>query len=137
MSYFTGTPTLSITPASVSATIGNQTEVYGAGDPALNTIGVTLTGLINNANVYTWNGTVSINDSALTSTASALTRSTGENVGSYNITAGTFITPSSNYNAPTLTGTPTLTITKASDTATIVIKQKCTAQVIQRSTPLV
>jgi len=84
----------------------NQTEVYGAGDPALSGIGITLTGLINNPAVYTWNGNVAINDSALSSSVTALTRQAGENVGSYNILTSTLSAPSSNYNAPALTAAP-------------------------------
>src|SRR6202034_4700305 len=74
--------------------------------------------------VTTWNGTVSINDSALTSTISTATRQVGETVGSYNVTAATFTAPSANYNAPTLTGTPTLTISKASLTGSIANQSK-------------
>ena len=72
--------TLAITPAALTATVADQTKVYGQDDPALNTIAVTLGGLVNNPAVVTWNGTVAINDSGLTSTATALTRTVGENV---------------------------------------------------------
>ena len=114
---FTGTPILSIIPANLTATISNYTKTYGDNDPAFT--GVTLNGLIDNNAIVTWNGNVAINDSALTSTISSLTRDVGENVGDYSITSGVFTTPSSNYNAPTLTGSPYLAITPANLTATI------------------
>ena len=41
---------------------------------------MTLGGLVNNPAVVTWNGTVAINDSGLTSNATALTRTVGEDV---------------------------------------------------------
>ena len=54
----------------------------------------------------------------------ALTRAAGENVGSYNITAGTFTAPSANYSAPSFTGTPTLTINTAALTASVANQTK-------------
>jgi hypothetical protein len=69
-----------------------------------------VTGLVNRA-VADWNGNHTvINDSGLTSQALTLARNAGENVGSYQVTGGTFSAPSTNYVAPTFTGTPTLTI---------------------------
>src|SRR5205807_1838364 len=52
--------------------------------------------------VATWNGAVSVNDSALTSQATSLTRAPGETVagGPYAITAGAFTAASTNYSAP-------------------------------------
>jgi DNA/RNA-binding domain of Phe-tRNA-synthetase-like protein len=122
----TGSPTLSITKANLTGSIANQSKVYGANDPTLSGIAVNLTGLINNASISTWNGTASINDSALTSTVTALTRTAGELVSGspYSITSATFSAPSGNYNAPTLTGSPTLSITKASLTASIANQTK-------------
>ena len=73
--------TLTINQASLTATVDNQTKVYGADDPTLSGIGVTLAGLIDRNDIYTWNNpTVTIDDSALTSNATALTRAAGENV---------------------------------------------------------
>ena len=46
-------------------------------------------------------------------TVTALTRVGGENVGTRNITGGSFSSASGNYFAPTFTGTPTLGITPA------------------------
>jgi hypothetical protein len=109
---FTGGQTLTITAAPLSATIADQTKTYGVDDPAPAGIGVTLGGLVNRT-VATWNGNVVIDDSALTSSVTSLTRVAGENVGSYDVIAGTFSTPSANYGAPTLSGTPTLMITAA------------------------
>ncbi len=114
----TGTPTLTISQASLTGAIGDQNKVYGADDPGLSGIGVTLTGLIDRT-VATWNGNVDVDDSALTSNVTSLTRQVGENVGSLNITAATFSAASGNYSAPTLTGTPTLTISQASLTGSI------------------
>jgi hypothetical protein len=118
-----GTPTLTITQASLSATIANQGKVYGADDPLLSGIVPTLTGKINRT-VSTWNGSVAVNDTAaVADTLASLTRAAGENVGSYNITAATFnaLTGSAagNYSGPTFTGTPTLTITRGTLSASI------------------
>src|SRR5438045_4323107 len=104
--------------------MANQNKVYGTVDPALVGIGVTLGGLINNPAVVTWNGNVSIDDSALTSSVTSLTRAVSEAVGTHAITAGTFTAPSSNYFAPTFTGSPILTITKASLTGSIANQSK-------------
>ncbi|MDR3477102.1 MAG: hypothetical protein P4M14_03635, partial [Gammaproteobacteria bacterium] len=127
---FTGSPTLTITKASLTGTIANQTKVYGANDPSLSSIGVTLGGVINNSAIVTWNGNVSVNDAALVSaTPSSLTRAVGEIVSGspYAITAGTFTlsgTSAGNYYNPTFTGSSTLTITKASLTGTIADQTK-------------
>jgi hypothetical protein len=108
---------LAITPASLTVSLTNpaQTKVYGANDPALGGIAMTLTGLVNNPAVATWNGTVAVNDSAVTGTAASLTRAAGENVGAHNITNGsaTLSASGGNYtqtfsaaNSPKLTITP-------------------------------
>ena len=55
--------------------------------------------------------------------AGDLARVAGENVGSKNITGGTFSAASANYSAPTLLGTPTLTIAQAALTATIAFEK--------------
>src|SRR5204863_185659 len=123
----TSTPTsLAITKASLTGNIADQTKVYGANDPALAGIGVTLSGLINRT-VVTWNGNVAVDDSALTSSVTSLARVAGETVGSspYSITAASFSTPSGNYFAPVWTGTPTsLAITKTNLTGTIADQTK-------------
>ncbi len=127
---FTGTPTLVITPASLTGSIANQTKVYGADDPSLSGIGVTLGGVINRS-IATWNGSVSVNNTGdVTTTLASLTRTAGEVVGGspYNITAATFNTlagsAAGNYSAPTFTGTPTLAITPASLTGSIANQTK-------------
>src|SRR5207253_2426106 len=98
---FTGTPTLTVTAANLTGTVVNETKTYGADDPTLSGIAVSLGGLVNRS-VLDWNGTsTAINDSALSSTVTALTRAAGENVGSRAITAGTFSAASGNYSAPT------------------------------------
>src|SRR4051812_40427437 len=122
--------TLAITPAPLTATVANQTKVYGQDDPALAGVGVTLGGLINNAGLVTWNGTVSINDSALTSSATALTRAAGENVASspYAIQTGSFTTPTADYTAAPLAPGATLSITPAPLTATVANQTKVYVQ---------
>jgi hypothetical protein len=120
---FTGSPTLSITPASLTGSIASQSKVYGMSDPALASISVTLAGLANRT-LASWNGAVSVNDSTAVSAAlSALVRSSGENAGSYAISGATFAplagASAGNYNAPTFTGTPALTISTAPLSATI------------------
>ena len=77
-----------------------------------------LTGLVNNPAIGTWNGNVSIDDSALTSSVTNLARAAGEGVGSYNVASGTFTAPSANYSAPAFAGAPTLAITPAALTVT-------------------
>src|SRR5262249_8601460 len=123
----TRAPELTITPASLAATVANQSKVYGADDPALTGINPILTGLVNRT-VQTWNAgpQPTIDDSALTSTTLSLARVAGENVATspYTITGGTFSAPNANYNAPTFTGTPVLTITPASLTATVANQSK-------------
>jgi len=71
-----------------------------------------------------------INDSALTSNATALTRTAGEAVvGSpYSILTGSFTTPSTNYSAPTLVAGSTLAITAAALTATVANQTKVYGQ---------
>src|SRR4051812_49777014 len=118
-SSLTGSPTLTISQASLTGAIANQSKVYGADDPTLAGIGVTLTGLVNNPAVVTWNGNVAINVSALHVSVVRLARVAGENVGVRNITGGVFSAASANYSAPSLTGSPTLTISQASLTGAI------------------
>src|SRR5262249_47209491 len=124
---FTGSPVLTITPASLTATVANQSKVYGADDPALTGINPILTGLVNRT-VQTWNRSEErrVGDSARTSTTLSLARVAGENVATspYTITGGTVSAPNANYNAPTFTGTPVLTITPASLTATVANQSK-------------
>ena len=108
---FTSGQNLTITKASLTAAIPNQTKTYGADDPAVGTITPSLTGLVNDPAIVTWNGTVGVDDSALTSTTTSLVRAVGEDVGVRNITAGVFSAASANYSAPSFTGAPTLSIT--------------------------
>src|SRR5438046_10376281 len=58
------------------------------------------------------------------SSVTSLVRQAGENVGTRNITSGIFAAASSNYSAPTLFGTPTLSITPASLSASIANQTK-------------
>src|SRR5208283_6098132 len=82
--------TLTVTPAALSATIANQNKGYGANDPALGGIGVTLNGVIDNPAIVTWNGNVAVNDTGnVSASLASLSRAAGENVGSYAITSGT------------------------------------------------
>ncbi|MDR3681703.1 MAG: MBG domain-containing protein, partial [Flavipsychrobacter sp.] len=122
-------PALTITKASITGALTTpaQSIVYGQNDPLLSSMGVTLSGLINNASINTWNGLVSVSDTSsnVNTTLASLTRAVGENVGSYNITAATFNalagSSAGNYNVPTFTtaNSPALTITKASLTGTL------------------
>src|SRR5205809_161081 len=109
---------MSITTKALTATV-NATKVYGTSDPALGTVPVVLGGLVNTT-VTDWNAvSTPINDSALTSSATALTRTGGETVASHAIRTGSFTTPSANYSAPTLGGGSDLTITTKALTATV------------------
>jgi hypothetical protein len=109
-------PALSITQQGLNASLSMpaQSKVYGSADPALASLGVTLGGLVNRT-VGTWNGNVAVDDSALGSSVTALTRAAGENVGTYAITAASFGAPSANYSMPAFDGsnTPALAITPA------------------------
>jgi hypothetical protein len=108
-------PTLTINQAALTATIGNQSKTYGANDPAITP---TLSGVVNGT-ISTWNGNVAINDTGLvTASLASLTRTAGENVGSYAYTAGTLNalngSSAGNYTASfSLTNNPTLTINQA------------------------
>jgi hypothetical protein len=113
---------LAITPATLTGTIGNQTKVYGQDDPALNTIAVTLGGVVNTS-VTDWNSNVTaINDTGnVSATLSSLTRTAGETVTapgpSYAISGGTLNalggSAAGNYTASLSTAGKTLTITPA------------------------
>ncbi len=112
-----------ITPAPLAATIANQSKVYGADDPGLAAIPVTLSGLVNRT-VTDINGNVTTLDDSnlLTAAVASLTRETGEDVGTRHVTDASFdvIGPSSsNYSAPVLDGLTVLEITPAPLTATL------------------
>jgi mucin-19 len=106
ISFVTGNA-LTITQASLTASIANQNKIYGADDPVLPS--ASLNGLVNRT-VTTWDGGVGVNDSTLTTSVTDLARVAGENVGVRNITGGTFASASGNYGLPTLLGSPSLTI---------------------------
>lgn len=108
-----------ITQHLLTSSISNQNKVYGASDPSLNGIAVTL-GNIVNGHVTDINGNITlINDIGnVSATLSSLTRNAGENIGSYNVTSATFNplvgSASANYNVASLISTPKLTINIAS-----------------------
>ena len=78
---FSNAPVLNITAKALNPSIANQSKVYGANDPTLSGIGVTLGGIVNNNAINTWNGNVSINDTGnVATTLSSLTRAAGETV---------------------------------------------------------
>ncbi|WP_246038936.1 beta strand repeat-containing protein [Peristeroidobacter soli] len=122
-----GAPTLIITPAPLTATLADQTKVYGNTDPDLSSIPVTLQPV--NRSVTTWDTVVAIDDRArVSATVGGLTREVGENVGTYRITAAVLNAPTGpaagNYggsaavsNVALLTITPRpITISARSDT---------------------
>ncbi len=89
----TGSPTLSSTQAALTASISNQSKVYGTSDPALSGIAVNLNGVINNSIINTWNVRIALMTQAVLALAlRTLTRVAGESVvGSpYAYTAATF-----------------------------------------------
>jgi hypothetical protein len=118
----TGTPTLTIGTANLTATVANQNKVYGADDPTLSGIAVSSGGAINRT-VTNWNGTsTAINDTGnVAMTLASLSRNAGETVaaGPYAYTGATFnpLTGSaaSNYTATLASGSK-LTITPRSIT---------------------
>src|SRR5262245_41270856 len=124
-------PTLTITPAPVTATITTpgQTKVYGTNDPALP--GLTLAGVVNTT-VTDWMGaSTPLNDTGnVTQTLASLVRVSGETVTApgptYAITSGVLNalggSAAGNYSstlALSVANSPTLTITPAPVTATI------------------
>src|SRR5262249_59451292 len=82
--------TLAITQKALTATIANQSKTYGSNDPNVSGIAVGLSSVVNTT-VTNWNGTSTpINDTGQVATSLAsLARTSGETVGSYNITGGT------------------------------------------------
>jgi hypothetical protein len=88
---FTAGSALTITQAALTGALsGGATKIYGSSDPAAASLGVTLTGVVNNPAIVTWNGTVAIDDTAtVAGVLTSLTRAVGENVGAYNYTGGT------------------------------------------------
>src|SRR4029079_4581517 len=120
--YTAGSAQLNITKANLTASLANQSKTYGADDPSLGGVSVTLGGLINRT-VSTWMGNVNVDDSGVTTSVASLIRASGENVGSYNITSASFNALSAsagNYNSPVYTsGSAQLDITKADLTATL------------------
>src|SRR5436190_2247732 len=115
-------PILAITQGTVTGVLTqpNQTKVYGNDDPALNTVDITVTGLVNRT-VADWNGSnPTVNDSENATSAASLTRAAGENVGNNNVSQGT-IQPSPNYiYSSVLHGThPILAITQGTVTGVL------------------
>ena len=101
----------------------NPAKVYGASEPAPGGLPITLSGFVNNPAIVTWNGNVSINDTAnLTGTLTSYARVAGENTGSYNFTGGTLALSglaAANYaGAVFVPGASALNITPASLTIT-------------------
>src|SRR5262245_47629572 len=116
-SFSTTGSQLTINPVALSfaLTTPSQTKVYGANDPAIGGIGLTLTGLVNNPAISTWNGLASVNDSAVTGTLTGLTRTAGENVGTYAALTGAVTLSASNGNYAKsfdTTNSPQLSITQ-------------------------
>ena len=70
ISFVTGNA-LTITQASLTASIPNQNKIYGADDPVLPS--ASLNGLVVRT-VATWDGGVGVNDSALTTSVTDLAR---------------------------------------------------------------
>src|SRR4029079_16818176 len=125
--YTSGSAQLNISKANLTASLANQSKVYGQNDPSLGSVAVTLGGLINRT-VTTWMGDVDIDDSGVTTSVSSLVRASGENVGSYNITSASFAALS-NYNAPVYTsGSAQLNISKANLTASLANQSKVYGQ---------
>ena len=125
---FTGNPVLTITQAPLTATILNQTKVYGEDDPDLSGIEVLLDGVLEGVTVTDWNMTPTVLTDNVEATLFNLTRDAGEDVLSYAITDAQFnqLTGSGfgNYSHPVFTGTSVLTITRAPLTATIANQMK-------------
>src|SRR5205085_12298788 len=86
---FRPSPILTITAAPLTASIANQNKVYGQVDPTLSSINVILGGVIANNDLYNRNREYSVNDAHSTS-LTALTRVTGENIGTRAISSPTF-----------------------------------------------
>src|SRR6185436_9528132 len=117
---------LNVTPAALTGSITNQTKVYGADDPTLSGIAVSLGGLVNGT-VTDWNGaSTPLNDTGnVSATLATLTRNAGELVSGspYAITSGTLNaltgTAAGNYTASVSTAGNTLAITPATLTVNL------------------
>src|SRR5262245_437250 len=111
---FVSSGQLTVNKRPLTATIADQSKTYGSNDPNVSGIAVTLNGVVNG-------------DTVATSLAS-LARTSGETVGSYNITGGTLnaLTGASagNYTASLSTAGNTLAITQKALTATIANQSK-------------
>lgn len=128
---FTPGSALTITPATVNGTLASNTsKVYGSSDPAAAGLPVTLSGVVNNPAIVTWNGNVAIDDTAsVTGALTSLTRAPGENVGAYNYTAGALALSGSaaaNYTPVYVPGTNILNITPAALSITANDAQRAT-----------
>src|SRR5205085_392726 len=130
LTSLSGSPTLSITKATLTGTIANQTKVYGSDDPTLPNVTRSEERSVGKTN---WMGaSTAIDDTSTTNVASSLAslaRVTGETVASYSINNSTFnaltATAAGNYfNLTSLSGSPTLSITKATLTGTIANQTK-------------
>ena len=121
-----------ITAKALTGSIANQSKVYGANDPALGGITENLAGIVNDCVTDINGNATSINDTGnVSTTLASLTRTAGETVGSspYSITNATYnaLTGSaaSNYSIGSgLTGSPTLSITKANLTGAVANQSK-------------
>jgi hypothetical protein len=83
--------TLAITPQALTIDLTtNANKTYGTNDPSVNATTPVFTGRVNTT-VTDWNGTPTLIDDTAAGniTLASLTRSAGENVGSYNILGGT------------------------------------------------
>src|SRR6185295_12156881 len=117
---------LTVTPAALTGTIANQTKTYGADDPTLSGITVTLGGVVNGT-VTNWNGaTTPLNDTGnVSATLATLSRGAGELVSGspYTITGGTLNaltgTAAGNYTSSLSTAGNTLSITPAALTVNL------------------
>src|SRR5205085_2596741 len=101
-------------------------KAYGTNDPSVNATTPTFTGRVN-ASVTDWNGTsTAINDSAAGAlTLSSLTRTAGENVGSYSVLSGTAGgTAIGNYTATVNPNAHVLSVTPAALTGSIANQTK-------------
>jgi len=126
---FDGTKTLTITqvPLSFALATPAQTKPYGTNDPAVGGLGVTLSGLVTNPAIVTWNGPASVTDGAVTGTLTGLTRTAGENVGTYAALTGAVTLSASDGNylkSFDTSNSPQLSITQVPLAATIANQAK-------------
>src|SRR5205085_1991691 len=121
----TNSPVLTIGQAALSAslTVPGQVKTYGQDDPLVGGIGRSEERRVGKEWGSGWTGKKSINDSALSSSETSLSRPTGDDCGWRSVVCSSDRAASANYSAPSFDGTnsPVLTIGQAALSASLTV----------------